>query len=84
LADCSGLKSVIVDAKLKIIKEYTFSDCSSLETISLPAGICSIEEEVFSGCDALKCIYVPSSEIAHYKELLPEEVHPLIIDVKDN
>ena len=80
-ANCTGLKSVVIQAKLKKIEVKMFSGCTSLETVTLPAGIGSISKDAFEGCTALKTINVPAKKADYYKKRLPENLHSLIVEL---
>ena len=78
---CTGLKSVLIEAKLKKLAAGMFDGCSSLESITLSAGIGSISKKAFEGCTALKAINVPAKKADYYKKRLPENLHSLIVEL---
>lgn len=78
---CSGLVSVVIQAKIKAITSNLFMNCSSLESVTLPAGIGKIADDAFVGCTALKTINVPAKKADYYKKRLPENLHNLIAEL---
>ena len=66
---------------VKAIGAGAFLACGSLEEIVLPAGLEFIGEDAFYGA-SLKKIYVPKSARSHLTELLPENLHRKIRDIR--
>ncbi len=58
-----------------------FYDCMNLKSIIFPESVTEIGESAFNGCTSLKTINVPFNHFHHYKMLLPEELHPFIVEL---
>ena len=79
--DCTGLKSVEIQAKWKSIDYTIFGNCTSLETVTFTGGVSKIDEDAFKGCSSLRTINVPAKKADYYKKRLPEELHSLIVEL---
>lgn len=79
--ECFSLNKVKFNKGLKAIGAGAFLACESLEEIVLPAGLEFIGDDAFYGA-SLKKIFVPKSARGHLTELLPENLHRKIRDIR--
>ncbi len=79
--ECFSLSKVKFNKGLKAIGAGAFLACESLEEIVLPAGLEFIGDDAFYGA-SIKKIYVPQSARAHLTDLLPENLHRKIRDIR--
>ena len=61
---CSGLKTVTINANLKSIGSMAFYYCVALETINLPSTLNTIKSAAFDNNHALKAINIPDNVTA--------------------
>ena len=59
LAECSNLKTVILNESISIIQDRSFADCVSLSKIDIPLSINQIGENIFENCTSIKQLVVP-------------------------
>lgn len=79
--ECFSLNKVKFNKGLKAIGAGAFLACESLEEIVLPAGLEFIGDDAFYGA-SLKKIFVPKSARGHLTELLSENLHRKIRDIR--
>ena len=79
---CTSLTSIVIPEHVTEIRYYAFEDCTGLESITLPAGVEKIYDNAFEGCTSIKTINVPAKTKKYYANLLPEELHSLIVEME--
>ena len=66
------------------IGQQVFGDCKKLESIVMPDSVTEIENDFY--CDhwkeRLKTINIPVGMTDHFKQILPERYHNLIVEKK--
>lgn len=78
--ECKMLKEATIMGAVKKM-DSTFEQCRSLETVTFGNKVKATNGEAFSYCDALKTINVPSGTSDHYCQLLPANLHILIVEL---
>ena len=56
---CTGIRSVILPAKITRIGKEAFMDCLNLNSINIPYGVKEIKDGTFCHCEALAGLTVP-------------------------
>ena len=79
---CTGLTEITIPNLVKVVSRGIFAGCESLETLILGTGIDKFREVALRGCDAIKTIYVPAEKADCYKRLLPNNLHPFIVELE--
>jgi uncharacterized repeat protein (TIGR02543 family) len=59
--ECSGLKTVTINAQITGIPKNAFLRCASLVSVNIPTSVQVIDENAFYGCSSLASISIPSS-----------------------
>ena len=75
---CCALTSITLPQGVESIGDQAFADCKALTSITLPQGIKSIEFWAFTRCFALTNIRIPKGTEAHFKRILPSDLHEKI------
>lgn len=75
---CNNLKSINIPEGVREISNYAFGECEALKEIYLPSSIEKIDVEAFNTCPLLEKIWVLLKAIDKIKELLPNNLKPLI------
>jgi len=58
-AECKGIQSIVLPAKISKIGKAAFQNCANLNTINIPYSVKEIKAETFEGCRFLTGITVP-------------------------
>jgi len=69
----SGIRSIIIPPKVKILERYCFSNCFQLEFAGLSEGIEYIDEKAFMNCPKLREINIPST--IKISDLYNQDIH---------
>ncbi|HWQ75562.1 MAG TPA: leucine-rich repeat protein, partial [Syntrophomonas sp.] len=57
---CKALRTVAIEAGIRVIGNHAFDGCSSLEKIQIPDSVTEIGDYAFRNCVALQAIILPS------------------------
>ena len=76
------MTEITIPNLVKVVSRGIFAGCESLETLILGTGIDKFREVALRGCDAIKTIYVPAEKADCYKRLLPNNLHPFIVELE--
>ena len=79
--DCTSLTSVVISEGVTKIGCSAFEGCTSLTSVVIPSSVTEIGGFAFDGCDSIKVINVPAKKKNYYANLLPEELHSLIVEM---
>lgn len=58
-SNCKNLKTVDLDADIKILDPYMFRGCTNLESVTLPENLTWLKWNVFENCASLRTITIP-------------------------
>ena len=73
--DCWQLEKLSLPAATRVIGAGAFQGCINLYQIRLNKALEAIGEDAFDDCESLERIIVPKGHTAHYKALLPKNLH---------
>lgn len=60
---CASLETVVINAKLLKLQDYTFRDCPNLKTVNIPDTVTEIGSRVFDNCTSLTELFIPESVV---------------------
>lgn len=60
---CASLETVVINAKLLKLQNFTFMDCPNLKTVNIPDTVTEIGSKVFHNCTSLTELFIPKSVI---------------------
>lgn len=69
---CSGVKSIILSAKMTEIPDELFADCTSLKSAVIPKKVTKIGEDAFYNCSSLTYVAIPLSVLYYGSEAFDE------------
>lgn len=78
---CCGLTNIVIPDSVTEIGKDAFKNCTGLTNVEIHSSEIEFGKRVFSDCENLKSIKVPANTADYYKEILPEELHDLIVDM---
>ncbi len=81
---CTGLTSIAIPDSVTEIGEWAFCDCTGLTNVVIGNSVKIIGNDAFDGCTNLKAIIVPERMTDHFKNLLPKELHHLIVEKRSD
>ena len=76
--ECKALKSITLLQGVESIGNEAFKFCKALASITLPQGVKSIGNNALLWCRALTSIRIPQGTEAHFKRILPLDLHKKI------
>ena len=80
-SNCKGLTSIVIPSSVTEIGQYAFFGCTELTNVEIHSPEIEFGKRVLCECENLKSIKVPANTADYYKEILPEELHDLIVDM---
>ena len=78
---CCGLINIVIPDSVTNIGGSAFKNCTGLTNVEIHSPEIEFGRGVFSDCKNLKSIKVPSNTADYFKEILPEELHDLIVEM---
>ena len=69
--NCSKIKAVVFNDKIKIIHSMAFQNCTSLEWVYIPNTVEEIGSGIFDGCVNLKHIFIPIGSREQFEGFFP-------------
>ena len=78
---CCGLINIVIPDSVTNIGGSAFKNCTGLTNVEIHSSEIEFGRGVFSDCKNLKSIKVPSNTADYFKEILPEELHDLIVEM---
>lgn len=79
--DCWQLEKISLPAKTRAIGPRAFQGCINLYQIKLNKALEFIGTDALDDCESLESILIPRGSKAHFKELLPRNLHKLFEEV---
>ena len=79
--DCWQLEKISLPAKTRAIGPRAFQGCINLYQIKLNKALEFIGTDALDDCESLESILIPRGSKAHFKELLPKNLHKLFEEV---
>ena len=79
--DCWQLEKISLPAKTRAIGPRAFQGCINLYQIKLNKALEFIGTDALDDCESLESILIPRVSKAHFKELLPRNLHKLFEEV---
>ena len=79
---CCGLINIVIPDSVTNIGGSAFKNCTGLTNVEIHSSEIEFGRGVFSDCKNLKSIKVPSNTADYFKEILPEELHDLIVEME--
>ena len=79
--DCWQLEKISLPAKTRAIGPRAFQGCINLYQIKLNKALEVIGTDALDDCESLESILIPRGSNAHFKELLPRNLHKLFEEV---
>ena len=81
-ADCKGFVNITIPDTITKIRRDAFRSCEKIKSITLHPSITEIENDFYSDHwkERLKTIYIPVGMTDHFKQILPERYHNLIVE----
>lgn len=76
----SSIRVLDIPDSVTTIGDMAFLACDNLVAIKFNGTIKHMGEDIFDGCDSLQFVFVPNGDRRGFRELLPDEVHSLIVD----
>ncbi len=83
-SNCKGLTSIVIPSSVTEIGRYAFFGCTGLTNVEIHSSEIEFGRGVFSDCENLKSIKVPANTADYFKEILPEELHDLIVEMGES
>ena len=71
---------LVLPHEIVSIDESAFRGCKSLNEVVLPDSLKSIGKSAFNGCNALVSIIIPKGSLTHFKKILDESYHHLLVE----
>lgn len=62
------------------IGKSAFCNCETLKHVELPDSLKLIGKSAFNGCNALESIIIPKGSLTHFKKILDESYHHLLVE----
>ena len=81
---CTKLTSIVIPASVNEIGKCAFRLCIGLTNVEIYSSEIEFGRHVFSECNHLKSIKVPANTADYFKEILPEELHDLIVEMGES
>ena len=83
-ADCKGFVNITIPDTITKIRRDAFRSCEKIKSITLHPSITEIENDFYSDHwkERLKTIYIPVGMTDHFKQILHERYHNLIVEKK--
>ena len=78
--NCKGLTSIVIPGSVTEIGDYAFG-CTGLTNVEIHSPEIEFGKRVLLDCENLKSIKVPANTADYFKEILPEELHDLIVEM---
>ena len=82
--NCESLTKITIPASVCEIGTEAFSGCEELTEVTFLGLVKEIGEDCFLNCSNLTKIIVPDKKGKAYKELLPDELHNLIVEQSES
>lgn len=82
--NCESLSKITIPASVCEIGDEAFSGCEKLTEVTFLGLVKEIGENCFMECSNLTKIIVPDKKDKAYKEMLPEELHALIVEQSES